>query len=106
MRTREEILASWNSMTSPLRDKVNEFWLELFLDIRDLAGVTQPGDGLLAELEAIHAAVDAALPGIGTKLDSIVDESKKIALGQEQTADMLKDCLTKIIKLLEKIAGK
>jgi len=106
MRTREEIQVDWDHDPGVARDKVTRLWLELFLDIRDLSGGVQPGPGILAELEAIHAAVDAALPGIGTKLESIVDESKKIVLGQEQTADMLKDCLTKIIDLLEKIAGK
>lgn len=113
MRTREQILDAWNATQGALRDKINEFWLELFLDIRDLAGGVQPGPGLLAELEAIHAAVDANLPDIKAKVHDIdiavdlaVEETEKLVLGQEQTAQMVKDCLTKIIELLEKLIEK
>jgi hypothetical protein len=106
MRTREEIQVDWDHDPGVARDKVTRLWLELFLDIRDLSGGVQPGPGILAELEAIRADINAALPGFGTKLDALLEESEKLVLGQSQTADMLKDCLTKIIELLEKIAGK
>lgn len=114
MRTREEILADWATRpTLPEREKVDHFWLEMALDMRDLSGGVSPAPEILEELEAIHAAIDANVPDIETELDGIdvgidlvLEESKKLVLGQEQTAQMVKDCLTKIIELLEKIASK